>query len=96
MLAGSLEKNPRDSTCRSQVTWDTHPAPSSGHLVFLGTPTFICSVYVTMGGAASVLPLLGHGDGLCHSPVMQATAQGDRIPVDLKQALEEGENVLAV
>lgn len=49
-----------------------------------------------MGGAASVLPLLGHGDGLCHSPVMQATAQGDRIPVDLKQALEEGENVLAV
>lgn len=73
-----------------------HPAPSSGHLAFLGTPTFICSVYVTMGGAASVLPLLGHGDWLFHSPVMQATAQGDQIPVDLKQALEEGENVLAV
>lgn len=49
-----------------------------------------------MGGTASVLPLLGHGDWLCHSLVMQATAQGDRIPVDLKQALEERENVLAV
>lgn len=89
-LAGYLEKNPVHKSPETP-----HPAPSSGHLVSLGTPTFICSVYVTMGGAASVLPLLGHGDRLCHSPVRQATAQGDRIPVALKHALEEEENALS-
>lgn len=63
---------PEPFLCQGQGT--IHPAPSPGHWVFLGTPTFIYSVYMIMGGSAFVL-FLDHGDWLCHSPVMQASSR---------------------